>query len=418
MPAGSGGIIFKPSGATERMRIDSSGNVGIGTSSPDSSPSTKLHIREDDSTDYKSRAVIQATDQRLVLGSYWQSGVGQYSYVQATNDAESGAQPLLLNPDGGNVLVGTTAATNFVDKMRVIGDTNGVDLGGSSSTGVVRVRGSDTGAALIDFTKLSVNPNSSPFYNGRIFYSFNDNFMRFETNGSERMRISSSGNVGIGTSSPTAKLNIVGDNTQPSLHLQSSDKDIGFSGPLQIGAWDGTTYTERMRISISGNLLVGTTTEVGRMVSESDGSSIAMLALRNSDTGTGAQAAQLFYRNGANTGSITITGSATAYNTSSDYRLKEDVQPMSGASDRLMQLNPVNFAWKIDGSRVDGFLAHEAQEVVPEAVTGEKDAVDKNGNPEYQGIDQSKLVPLLTAALQEAMQKIDALEARVAQLEA
>lgn len=115
---------------------------------------------------------------------------------------------------------------------------------------------------------------------------------------------------------------------------------------------------------------------------------------------------------GGTVGSITQTASATAYNTSSDYRLKEDVQAMVGASDRLMALKPVNFAWKVDGSRVDGFLAHEAQEVVPEAVTGKKDAVDKDGNPEYQGIDQSKIVPLLVAALQDALARIEALEAK------
>jgi hypothetical protein len=123
-------------------------------------------------------------------------------------------------------------------------------------------------------------------------------------------------------------------------------------------------------------------------------------------------------RSGNEVGSISVTASATAFNTSSDYRLKEDVQPMVGATDRLMALKPVNFAWKVDGSRVDGFLAHEAQEVVPEAVTGQKDAVDKDGKPEYQGIDQSKLVPLLTAALQEALGRIETLEARVAALEA
>jgi hypothetical protein len=103
---------------------------------------------------------------------------------------------------------------------------------------------------------------------------------------------------------------------------------------------------------------------------------------------------------------------------------------MVGSVDRLMALKPVNFAWRVDGSRVDGFLAHEAQEVVPECVTGEKDQVqiveikDEDGNvtgteerPVYQGIDQSKLSPLLVAALQEALTKIEALEARVAALE-
>ena len=134
---------------------------------------------------------------------------------------------------------------------------------------------------------------------------------------------------------------------------------------------------------------------------------------------TSLQLAQFYGGADANTivGSISVSGAATTYNTTSDYRLKEDVQPMVGASDRVMALNPVNFSWKTNGSRVDGFLAHEAQEVVPEAVTGEKDAVDADGNPEYQGIDQSKLVPVLTAALQEALTKIEALEARIVALE-
>mgnify|MGYP003628093871 CR=1 FL=1 len=116
-------------------------------------------------------------------------------------------------------------------------------------------------------------------------------------------------------------------------------------------------------------------------------------------------------------GTIRVTGSSTSYNTSSDYRLKTDAQPMTGATARVQALNPVNFEWISDGTRVDGFLAHEAQEVVPESVTGTKDALDEEGNPEYQGIDQSKLVPLLTKALQEALTKIESLEARVASLE-
>lgn len=116
-------------------------------------------------------------------------------------------------------------------------------------------------------------------------------------------------------------------------------------------------------------------------------------------------------------GSISQSGTTgVSYNTSSDYRLKEDVQPMVGASERVLSLKPVNFAWKADGSRVDGFLAHEAQAVVPEAVHGTKDEVDADGKPVYQGIDQSKLVPLLTAALQEALADIATLKAEVAAL--
>ena len=112
-------------------------------------------------------------------------------------------------------------------------------------------------------------------------------------------------------------------------------------------------------------------------------------------------------------GYIYTTSTATQYNTSSDYRLKENIEDMVGATDRLKALKPINFAWKADGHRVDGFLAHELQEVVPEAATGTKDEVDEEGNPVYQGIDQSKLVPLLTKALQEAVARIEALEAKL-----
>jgi hypothetical protein len=175
--------------------------------------------------------------------------------------------------------------------------------------------------------------------------------------------------------------------------------------------------TERMRITNGGGVLIGGTTRRNnvRFVVDADGTNGGATFYQPS---TSSYTSIFFQNPNGDVGSIVTNGSATAYNTSSDYRLKEDWQPMTGAVDRLQQLNPVNFAWKIDGSRVDGFIAHEAQAVVPECVTGEKDEVDADGNPKYQGIDQSKLVPLLTAALQEAIAKIEALEVKVAALEA
>jgi hypothetical protein len=121
-----------------------------------------------------------------------------------------------------------------------------------------------------------------------------------------------------------------------------------------------------------------------------------------------------FRRDNTTVGSISITTSATAYNTSSDYRLKENVVPLTGAIERVNDLQVHRFNFIADPDKtVDGFIAHEAQAVVPECVTGTKDEVDADGNPVYQGIDQSKLVPLLTAALQEALQKIEHLEGRL-----
>jgi hypothetical protein len=156
--------------------------------------------------------------------------------------------------------------------------------------------------------------------------------------------------------------------------------------------------TEAMRITNGSDILIGTT------------------GLPN---GTTATSLCVFYNPNGAVGSIAVSGSATVYNTSSDYRLKENVVALTGAADRLNQLQVCRFNFIADPNTVvDGFIAHEAQEVVPECVTGTKDEVDEDGNPVYQGIDQSKLVPLLTAALQEAIGRIETLEAEVVALKA
>ena len=122
-----------------------------------------------------------------------------------------------------------------------------------------------------------------------------------------------------------------------------------------------------------------------------------------------------FFREGIEVGKITTSGtSAVAYNTTSDYRLKTNLEPLSNAVARLLQIPVHRFNWLADpnGAKVDGFLAHEAQAIVPESVTGHKDEVDAEGKPIHQGIDQSKLVPLLLAAIQELAARVAALEAR------
>jgi hypothetical protein len=196
---------------------------------------------------------------------------------------------------------------------------------------------------------------------------------------------------------------------------------------------------ERMRINSSGTLLVGTTsaadTDPGAKIFSS-----GIMVQGVPDTGLVDM--HDFYRGTSGSltrvGNIRTNGSSTSYNTSSDYRLKEDDVPMTGATERVKALRPINFAWKVDGSRVDGFLAHEVQEIVPEAISGTKDAmtaevlyvegdelpegksigdVKTASVPDYQGIDQSKLVPLLTKALQEALTKIEQLETRLETLE-
>jgi hypothetical protein len=157
---------------------------------------------------------------------------------------------------------------------------------------------------------------------------------------------------------------------------------------------------------------IGVTSETSNYVNNQNFRAVSLY------TGANTQTVLSIIRNSSAIGSITTSTTATAYNTSSDYRLKENVIPLTGATNRINQLQVHRFNFIADpDTTVDGFIAHEAQAVVPECVTGEKDAVDEDGNPKYQGIDQSKLVPLLTAALQEAIAKIETLEAKVAALE-
>jgi hypothetical protein len=178
---------------------------------------------------------------------------------------------------------------------------------------------------------------------------------------------------------------------------------------------------EAMRIDSSGNLLVGTTsnsTSARIAVSGSGTGGAYLLRLASSATGAAdADGLEFIFGDGVAKGSIRWNSTVTAYNTSSDYRLKENVAPLQNALDMVQQLNPVTYTWKVDGSAGQGFIAHELQAVCPDAVTGEKDAVDEEGNPQYQGVDTSFLVGILTAAIKELKSELDAAKARIEQLE-
>jgi len=388
----------------------------------------------------------------------------------------------ILIDDEGNVGIGTSSPSsqNSNADDLVIGDA-------TSNRGLTVLSGS-TSEGGIYFADGDADNR------GMLRYFHTADILTISTAGTEAMRIDSSGNVLVGKQSSStftpgieARANglfiatvdgsdVAIFNRQTSdgrvIQIRKDDVIEGFIGTGGSSLTIGQGTTEAMRIDSSGNVLVGKNTigsstngcELNNdgLIRATKSSGPAVILNRNT---TGGDIVE-FKQANVNVGSIAVTGSATAYNTSSDHRLKEDLQPIATPSDKVKQLKPVNFAWKVDGTRVDGFIAHELAEVIPEAVTGEKDAMKEvviqeaveaveavpavlwteedelpegvqvgdvktpaveaveaveeitEMQPDYQGIDQSKIVPLLTAALQEVMQKNESLEARLSALEA
>ena len=257
-------------------------------------------------------------------------------------------------------------------------------------------------------------------------------------------------NVGIGTATPLSKLNVYTATTGGTVRISSNTDavygELIFSsnnatyeaygasiaslgtggidgGQLTFKTGSGGVRAEKMRLDGNGNLLVGTTSDV---------TNGGMQIFPNYD-GTGSTAFEVGHITGSSSGNrfggfkyagtligtITQNGTtAVAYNTTSDYRLKENVQPLSGALARVAALKPCTYTWKSAPDEIgEGFIAHELAEVCPQAVTGEKDAVDEDGNAKYQSIDTSFLVATLTAAIQEQQALITALTARITALE-
>ena len=261
--------------------------------------------------------------------------------------------------------------------------------------------------------------------------------------------VDASQNVGIGTATPYSRLRVKNNSTgfTGGLSLQRSDTldtyewVIGADNSLYLGYANNASgadasgdFAVRTVIDSSGNLLVGTTSSSAKVTIQ--GSGDTLFARNTSASGFSIVARTDFTSSNGNlvalttsggiVGTITTNGSSTAYNTSSDYRLKENISPMTGALDKVSALKPVTYTWKVDGSAGEGFIAHELAQVCPEAVAGTKDAVetvddvDVEGKvigtkevPKYQGIDTSFLVATLTAAIQELNAKVDAQAAEI-----
>ena len=391
-------------GGVEAMRIDSSGNVGIGASSP----ASRLNIATGASTSCTFTLTSNNTGTgagdrgRLDFYSASNSGTAyQLGYMDYDRSDGTGTASYIAF---ANRVAGTVA-----ERMRIDSSGN-VGIGTSSPVTLLSLSGA------LSFTAVAATPAV-----GSSFFAPAANTLAFGTASTERMRIDSSGNVGIGTTSISNKLEVNGSvNLANGSNYGWGNQQTAIQGSTATNVMQFyTAAVERMRIDGGGNLQLGSASapEPGRLFVSSTSASAVPFVLQQTAAGSTTQNSVVFYRNSTSTGTIQVTGTTTAYNTSSDYRLKENVQPMTGALAKVTAMKPCTYTWKLDGSLGEGFIAHELAEIVPQAVGGVKDAVDADGKIISQGIDTSFLVATLTAAIQEQQALITALTARITALE-
>lgn len=323
-----------------------------------------------------------------------------------------------------------------------------VGIGTSSPISSLDVRGGisciqTTNPTLFAQTDTSYTHAGYMQYNNSgakfIVGSYSNDPLAFVTNNTEQMRIDTSGNVGVGTTSPStygkfAVYNsasdvesavVTGGANYATYRLQNSTNRYSMQIRTDLSnAWtlrDETAGANRLAVDTSGNLLVGCTaipTTPGNIgAAFQNGISVAGSQTLTMRTNTTANyEAAYFYNPNGLVGYIRLSGSATLYSTSSDYRLKENVAPMTGALEAVSKLKPCTYTWKADGSNGQGFIAHELAEICPDAVSGEKDQMFEDGTIKPQAIDTSFLVATLVAAIQEQQALITQLQADVAAL--
>ena len=355
---------------TLALTIDSSQRVGVGTTSP----THKLQIL---STDNKSFLLDRNTGNNAASldefsvyyslsiknrngGSYLNfAGNGNGTTLQATDGAATAtAKSLQLNPFGGNVAIGTGLTL----------PASTLSLQNSQSTAA---NNTTTGSIF-----QALSPNSGIFMRNR------------------------GASAGIGGANYSTQLFTDSGAGNFEIYNIASSADLVF----------GTNATERARITSDGDILFGTTS-LGNDFAYFDAESNNRRVLNLGSSSTSEQTLVNFRNPNGVVGGVSTDGSTTSFGSSSDYRLKENVVEMTDALDRVSQLKPSRFNFIANPDKTyDGFLAHEVQDIVPEAISGDKDEVDEDGNEKYQGIDQSKLVPLLVGAIQELKAEIEILK--------
>ena len=413
--ASNNDITLDPDG-TGDVVVASGHKLGVGTTSPVSN----LHVI---TSDFKA---AQFEGPRPTLFFKETDGSADENYqirvnggdllFQSQNDAQSSAVDRMTIDSSGKVGIGTNSPPD---------DLSVVASGANAQLSVDRSDGASGRTVLI---------HSST---GGQLQTTGSVPLIFGTADTERIRIDASGDIGIGTST------ITNTSSYRNIHIEGTSGTIMrfMANGTQVGQIQSdinqfqlnaltsdpivfkTNNTERMRLDSGGRLFINATTAPlgAKMHIKYDGSAEQGLIMENSANNQGGAAIRFLDHAGAFSGGGIFFSSSNSvtYATNSDVRLKENIAEMTGAIDRVKALAPKRFNFITDAdTTVDGFLAHEAQTVVPEAVVGTKDGVDDDDNPMYQAMDASRLVPLLTGALQEAIAKIETLETEMTTLKA
>ena len=386
-----------------KVKVDSSGNVGIGVAGKASS--TILAV--ENASGYAPTLVLNQSgigaasiavpaSENALQFNYWNGSLTEAMRIDSSGRVGIGtsAPSAKLHVNGGysgavNLeTVYSYSQNNYAIKINGNPSTSGGYLGQYADVGGLEVGHGASyhgGSSTHKTDAYSTSAAFSRYHSGVISFFTNASLTAGATYfPTERMRIDSSGSV-------TANVDL-----RAPIFYDSNDTAY-YVDPASTSNVKGFIFN-------SGTTLVQATPNIESLASNNTAGNVHYHAT--------------FCRNdGTVNGKITTNYYATTYSTTSDYRVKEDIQPMGSATADLMALNPINFQWVGSDIRTDGFLAHEVAAIVPDAVVGEKDSLDAKGNPDLQGLDQSKMVPLLVKTIQEQQAVIESLEARLTALE-